>query len=331
MKALVTGANGFIGSLLTQQLVAKGVQVKCLVLETELLGEISDLDVEIIYGDLCDKDSLGGPVKDVNYIYHLAAIKQSWDESLLYEVNVSGFENLLQATLESNPHLKKFLFVSSQAAVGPNLQTEPLTELNVCTPVDHYGKSKYQAEEIAKQYMDKIPLTIVRPTSIYGPKNLGPSVTANIISFTRWGLFLMPLPFSRTMHPIHVQDVVDGIIAATEREQTGGNIYFITNSEAITWTKFVKTCYKVRGKRGWLLPLPRFIIRIAVYLIALSRILFGKPYRGIFDQLNYIRYNDWRVSGAAAKVDFGFEPQISLEGGLTETVQWFDQHSKKES
>ena len=157
MKALVTGANGFVGSLLTQQLVAKGVQVKCLVLETELLGEISDLDVEIIYGDLCDKDSLGGPVKDVNYIYHLAAIKQSWDESLLYEVNVSGFENLLQATLESNPHLKKFLFVSSQAAVGPNLQTEPLTELNVCTPVDHYGKSKYQAEEIAKQYMDKIP------------------------------------------------------------------------------------------------------------------------------------------------------------------------------
>ena len=91
MKALVTGANGFVGSLLTQQLVAKGVQVKCLVLETELLGEISDLDVEIIYGDLCDKDSLGGPVKDVNYIYHLAAIKQSWDESLLYEVNVSGF------------------------------------------------------------------------------------------------------------------------------------------------------------------------------------------------------------------------------------------------
>ena len=56
MKALVTGANGFVGSLLTQQLVAKGVQVKCLVLETELLGEISDLDVEIIYGDLCDKD-----------------------------------------------------------------------------------------------------------------------------------------------------------------------------------------------------------------------------------------------------------------------------------
>jgi len=331
MKALVTGANGFIGSLLTQQLVAKGVQVKCLVLETELLGEISDLDVEIIYGDLCDKDSLGRPVNLINYIYHVAAIKQSWDESLLYEVNVSGFENLLQATLESNPHLKKFLFVSSQAAIGPNLQTEPLTELNVCTPVDHYGKSKYQAEEIAKQYMDKIPLTIVRPTSIYGPKNLGPSVTANIISFTRWGLFLMPLPFSRTMHPIHVQDVVDGIIAATEREQTGGNIYFITNSEAITWTKFVKTCYKVRGKRGWLLPLPRFIIRIAVYLIALSRILFGKPYRGIFDQLNYIRYNDWRVSGAAAKVDFGFEPQISLEGGLTETVQWFDQHSKKES
>ena len=331
MKALVTGANGFVGSLLTKQLVAKGVQVKCLVLETEILGELSDLDVEIIYGDLCDKDSLFGPVKDVDYIYHLAALKQSWDESLLYEVNVSGFENLLQAMLESNLHLKKLLFVSSQAAAGPNLQTEPLTELNVCTPVDHYGKSKYQAEEIAKQYMDKIPFTIVRPTSIYGPKNLGPSVTANIISFTRWGLFPMPLPFSRTMHPIHVLDVVNGIIAAAESEQTGGKIYFITSSEAITWTKFVKTCYKVRGKRGWFLPLPRFIIRIAVYLIVLSRILFGKPYRGIFDQLNYIRYNDWRVSGAAAKVDFGFEPQISLKDGLSETVQWFDQHSKKES
>jgi len=175
---------------------------------------------------------------------------------------------LLQATLESNPHLKKFLFVSSQAAVGPNLQTEPLTELNVCTPVDHYGKSKYQAEEIAKQYMDKIPLTIVRHTSIYGPINLGPPVTASIISFTRWGLFPMPLP--------------------------------------------------------------RFIIRIAVYLIALLRILLDKPYRGIFDQLNYTRYNDWRVSSSAARVDFGFEPQISMEDGLTETVQWMDQHSKKE-
>ena len=59
MKALVTGANGFVGSLLTKQLVAKGVQVKCLVLETEILGELSDLDVEIIYGDLCDKGFIG--------------------------------------------------------------------------------------------------------------------------------------------------------------------------------------------------------------------------------------------------------------------------------
>ena len=238
---------------------------------------------------------------------------------------------MLQTTLKSNQNLKKFLFVSNQAATRPNLQTEPLTALDSCNPVYHYGKSKYQAEECAKQYMDKIPLTIVRHTSIYGPINLGPPVTASIISFARWGLFPMPLPFSRTMHPIHVLDVVNGIIAAAESEQTGGKIYFITSSEAITWTKFVKTCYKVRGKRGWLLPLPRFIIRIAVYLIALSRSLFGKPYRGTFDQLNYIRYNDWRVSVAAAKVDFGFEPQISLKDGLSETVQWFDQHSKKES
>ena len=175
---------------------------------------------------------------------------------------------MLQTTLKSNQNLKKFLFVSSQAAARPNLQTEPLTALDSCNPVYHYGKSKYQAEECAKQYMDKIPLTIVRHTSIYGPINLGPSVTASIISFTRWGLFPMPLP--------------------------------------------------------------RFIIRIAVYLIALLRILLDKPYRGIFDQLNYTRYNDWRVSSSAARVDFGFEPQISMEDGLTETVQWMDQHSKKE-
>jgi len=130
---------------------------------------------------------------------------------------------LLQTTLKSNQNLKKFLFVSSQAAAGPNLQTEPLTALDSCNPVYYYGKSEYQAEECAKQYMDKIPLTIVRHTSIYGPINLGPSVTASIISFTRWGLFPMPLP--------------------------------------------------------------RFIIRIAVYLIALLRILLGKPYRGIFTSL----------------------------------------------
>ena len=78
------------------------------------------------------------------------------------------------------------------------------------------------------------------------------------------------------------------------------------------------------------MPLPRFIIRIAVYLIALLRILLDKPYRGIFDQLNYTRYNDWRVSSSVARVDFGFEPQISMEDGLTETVQWMDQNSKKE-
>ncbi|MFQ6608699.1 MAG: NAD-dependent epimerase/dehydratase family protein [Fidelibacterota bacterium] len=324
MRVLVTGGTGFVGGFLVEELLHRHYQVRCLVLEGEPLNSLQNLPVEIIYGNICQIDTLYQSVQDVDYIYHLAAIKQSWDETDFYRVNVEGTENLIRATLRSNNNLKKFLYVSTQAAVGPSQNGQILTEDAPCHPVDHYGKSKRATEELLLNQYTQLPTTIVRPASIYGPRNLGPSMTALVISLTRWGIMPKIKPYGRSLHPIHVRDVVRGFILAAEKEQATGQKYFLTNEEPCTWLDFARLCFRIREQKGVLLPVPARVIKWWVGTVIYYRKITGRPYRGITDQLQYLSFEHWLCSGEKAKQELGFEIRIPLVEGLKETIDWFD-------
>ena len=142
MKALITGGNGFIGSYLVERLLNHGYQVKCLVRKTSNLRWIKDLPVEFVYGDITDIGSLLPIVVDVDYIYHLSGALRANKPGEFFRVNHEGTTNLLEASRQRNPALKRFIYVSTQAAAGPSGTGIPLTEADLPRPISTYGKTK---------------------------------------------------------------------------------------------------------------------------------------------------------------------------------------------
>ena len=171
MKALVTGGTGFIGSHLTEALIRKGVQVRCLLRKTSDLKWLKGLPIEFVHGDCNDKTSLEKAVRGVDWVFHLAGVTKAIKEETYFEVNGLGTENLIHACLENNPRLQKFIYISSQAAAGPSRNGCNKKELDPCEPVSFYGRSKRVGEELVLTHAHELPVLILRPSAVYGPRD----------------------------------------------------------------------------------------------------------------------------------------------------------------
>ncbi|MRR08798.1 NAD-dependent epimerase/dehydratase family protein, partial [bacterium] len=169
---LVTGAAGFIGSHLVEDLLRRGHRVRCLVRKTSDLRWLAGPDIDLRYGSLDDLESLQAASRDVDYLYHLAGAVKARDPREFRRHNTEGALNLARAALAAAPRLKRFLFASSQAAAGPAACLDrPVCEVDGCRPVSDYGKSKLLAERRLMELSPQLPLTIVRPSSVYGPRD----------------------------------------------------------------------------------------------------------------------------------------------------------------
>jgi nucleoside-diphosphate-sugar epimerase len=155
-KAVVTGANGFVGSHLVEGLLSKGYQVICLVRKTSNLRWLSGLNVEYVYADISEKQSLKNVLKDVDFIFHVAGLTKAKRKEEFFKANYEGTKNLLEACVKDNPQTKRFVYISSQAAVGPGKDDQPLDETAPCNPITDYGKSKLEGEKIVLEYQKQI-------------------------------------------------------------------------------------------------------------------------------------------------------------------------------
>ncbi|CUT00042.1 NAD dependent epimerase/dehydratase family protein [Candidatus Kryptonium thompsonii] len=183
MKALVTGGTGFIGSHLVDELLNRGYEVRCIVRDTSNLKWLNGKDVEIFKGSLFDIDFLKKAVEDVDYVYHIAGVTKGKNYQDYYRGNVETTQNLLEACLE-NQKLKKFVLASSLAAVGPGDDAIPVDETRQYNPITSYGKSKAEAEKVTLSFKDKLPITIVRPPSVYGPRD---TYTFELFKYVKFG------------------------------------------------------------------------------------------------------------------------------------------------
>lgn len=321
MKVLVTGANGFIGSFLTQELVSRRHQVRCFVLDGESMHWLEGLNVEIFLGDICRMDTLYEPVEGVDAIYHLAGVKTAWDETTYFRVNAQGTKNILDAALQKNGDLRRFVYVSSQAAAGPSLDGHPLAEDEVCRPLTSYGKSKRAAEEHLQSRRHEVPITILRPSLVYGARNLE---TELLYKITKWGWMFKIRRHDQSLNLIHVRDVVEGIILAAEHERACGQVYFLTSQGQYTWQEIAERSFRMQNRKGWIISIPWTGVKWAAWMVKSYRKLTGQPFSLIDDKMKEMRQKHWVCSGQKARRELGFEPKISLEEGIPETLQWYE-------
>ena len=324
MVTLVTGGTGFIGSHLVGTLVSKGEDVRMLVRETSKVERFKKLGVDFVYGDITDKGTLKGIAEDVDIVYHLAAMGHvSAISDAAYqkfrEVNVKGTKNLAEEC--SNYPISKFIHFSSTAAMG--LLEKPIVdESTPCRPSTPYQKTKYDSEKmiLSCQRARKLPVVIVRPSMVYGPGGES-SEFLKICRIIKKGIFPQ-IGGGKNLTPIvYVDDVVQAAILAAERGLPG-ETFLITSEKSYELRLIAELiAYELGVKRvNCRMPVSiamsgAFIIELLARIFNISPIITRKNIKSTI--------TDRVFSIDKAKRELGYEPRVSLEDGIKQTVDWF--------
>jgi nucleoside-diphosphate-sugar epimerase len=326
VKILITGATGFIGSHLTESLLKDGNEIKVIIRKTSNLQWLKNLPIEYVNVSLNDEKTLESVVENVDYIYHVAGLvaAKTYDEFL--KANRDTTFNLLQACVNKNPNLKRFLLVSSQTVAGPSKSlNSPKTEADTPEPITKYGKSKYEGEKVAYQFMDKLPITIVRPPAVYGPRD--PAIK-DIFKIANKGLATLIGFNKKYVSLIHSSDLVRGIKLAALSDNSVNQIYFITSNQFYTWDEIMDVMKFALNKKSIIkLRLPHSLV---LSLGAVSGFLgkFSK-HPPVFDYEKSIDFiqNYWICSPEKAKNELGFVSEIDLIEGISNTANWYKEHN----
>jgi nucleoside-diphosphate-sugar epimerase len=317
MKALVTGATGFIGSHLCEELVKRGYKVTCLSRNTSNLKWIENLDVRLIKGDCTIIESLLDTVKDVDYIFHLAGLTKACSRDDFFCINTKGTENLIKVVSERTPKLKRFIYLSSLSAAGPSKNGTPLQENSIPSPVSDYGRSKLGGEKAVLNYNSVLPITILRPPAVYGPRDKDLLVFFKMIKkgiFPDWGKCYYSL--------LYVDDLVQGIILSAENGKAEGKIYFLSDNKYYTGKEIAMEISSTLNVRITQLKVPKFIMPF----FALIGEKINK--KGIInrDKMKELSHSYWTCDAKKAREELGFIPKVGLKEGIKWTADWYRIH-----
>lgn len=319
MKVLVTGATGFIGSHLAEALLKKGIHVRCLLRRPEDLKWLKNLPVEAVHGDITLKDSLREAVKGVDQIYHLAGVTKAVKEKTYFEVNAIGTKNLVMAVLENNPHVQKLIYLSSLAASGPSRDGSK-KESDPCEPISPYGQSKWMGEEFALAHSRDLPLLILRPSAVYGPRDRDIYTLFKCVSKR-----VNPCLWGPAQHIslCYVEDLIQAIVMAAEAQTESGEIFFLSDGHSYRMEEIGDTFAQVMGISPIRLRLPKQIIFgigfFSEYLSKLSK----KPFLINKGKAKEMAQRNWTCDITKAKTVLGFHPRFSLFQGAQLTFDWY--------
>ena len=317
---LVTGATGFVGSHLVDRLLERDRNVRCLVRRSSDLRYLKDSRIEFAYGGLDDATDWDAALAGVETIYHVAGKTFARRAKDYFDTNQRGTEQLLAAALKHRNQIKKFVLVSSLAAIGPSRDGTPVDEETAPAPITPYGESKLMGEEAVRAVGDLLPSTIVRPPAVYGPRDY-----AILEFFKAIARGMMPTigRYDKRLSLVHARDLADGIILAGESDRSTGRAYFISSEEVYSMRQLAARIAEMMGRRARQFAIPRPL----AYGVALAAegmaALTRKPPVINRDKVRDLSERCWGCSIERAKRELGYNPQISIEDGLRETIAWY--------
>lgn len=322
MASLVTGASGFLGGHLAEALVAEGEEVFVLVRKTSAMPHLSQLPVKPVIGDLTDPASLRKAVEPVTRIFHCAACSTDWAPwETYFAANVTGTQNLLEAA-RSAPKLQRFVHVSTTDVYGypavPCDETQPMADVGL-----PYNRTKRLGElAVWKAYRESgLPVTVVRPATIYGPR--GKDFTVEIAALLRQRL-MATIDGGRAAGGFaYVCNVVDAMMQASLAEKTIGEAYNIADGTNATWDDYLRLfAAGLDHPRPWINLSTKTAVGLARVFEAIHKALRlpGRPLltRHAIKLLGI----DQEFPADKARRDFDFAPTISLEEGIARSVAW---------
>ncbi len=322
MKALVTGATGFVGSHLVQRLGQDDIDVVCLVRRTSDRVWIRNLPVTTHVAALDEPDELAAATDGVDVVFHVAGLTRARTRKAYLAVNADGTRRLIEAIKASGQTLSRFVYVSSLAAAGPAPGPEPLDETDEPAPIDAYGESKLAAERIVQAAAEDLPITIVRPPAVYGPRD------TNFLPLFRTARKLRTVPLigkkTNRISFVYATDLADGIVLAGTDAAGEGQTYFIA-SGTHTQSDLADAVAGALGVSLRRLRVPSILARLAGEFGQLKWALTGKPQILSRRKINDALQPRWTCCWDKARKELGYRERTDLADGMKQTAEWYIQ------
>lgn len=321
VRALVTGATGFVGFHVARVLRERGFHVVALVREGSDSFFLKSLDVEMIRGDVRDFDSVCRALKGCNQLYHLAADYRLWvpDPETMYAINLGGTRNAMEAALKVG--VERVIYTSTVGALSASSNGKPSDEE---TPADlkemvgHYKRSKFLAEREVYAFIGRgLPAVIVSPSTPIGPMDRKPTPTGRmIVDFLNGKI---PAYLDTGLNFVDVDDVAVGHLLASQQGKTGQR--YILGNKNLTLREFFEAIARMTGRKPPKVRLPYLPVLMAAYADeAISRLTSRHPRVPLAGVRMARKYMFFDNSKAVRELNM---PQNSVEGAMARAIDWF--------
>ena len=322
MKALVTGATGFVGSHVARVLAEKGAELRVLVRSSSNLKNIEGLNAERVVGDLRDADSLEKAMSGCDAVFHVAADYRLWvdDPEQMYKANVEGTRALLKAAKESG--VRRVVYTSSVATMG-FISNGHLADENSPVSLDNmigpYKRSKFMAEQLAMEAGRKeMDVVTVNPTTPVGDHDIKPTPTGRIVVDFLKKKF--PAYVDTGLNLVDVDECARGHVEAFEKGQSGER--YILGGDNLTLKQILDKLGAITGLPSPTIKIP-YVVALAAGVVdeVFTGRIMGKEPRATIDAVRMGKKKMF-VTSAKAERELGWR-QVTVDNALQRAVDWF--------
>ena len=328
MKILITGASGFIGSFIVEEALKQGFETWAAVRKSSSKEYLQDERIHFIELNLSSKAQLIEQLRphQFDYVVHAAGVTKCLNKADFRRINTEGTKDLVDALLDLQMPLKRFVFLSSLSVFGAIKEQLPYDEIredDTPKPNTEYGRSKLEAERYIDSIGSRLPYIILRPTGVYGPREkdyfmMAKSIKQHIdfaVGYQRQDITF-----------VYVTDVVQAVFLALEKGETGRK-YFLSDGQVYQSTTFSDLIHEELGRPWWLrITAPVWVLRVVTFFGEYIGHMTGKVTALNIDKYNILRQRNWRCDIEPTRHELGFEPKVQLKEGVKTTIQWYKDH-----
>jgi nucleoside-diphosphate-sugar epimerase len=320
MRALVTGAGGFLGTALVRALAARGDAVRALVRTSPGPGTFPP-GVEVVCGDALDPGAVRPAVRGCDVLFHLAGVRRAAERDEFFRANAGSTRIALEACEAEAPGLRRFVLAGSLAASGPS--REGRREDDPPRPVEAYGESKAEAERIAFTFADRIPIAVARP-----PRIVGAGDRENLLFFriVRAGFLLAIGGPPRPLSWIDVDDCARGLLALADHPAAAGQAFFLASEERTSAEGLQEAAAHALGLSPRRIPVPPWALRLASALADGVTRATGRRLPLSRKLAAQILAPGWVCETGKAREKLAFVAATPLARSMDRAARWYREH-----